>query len=224
MPPPQFPRPTNDFRLVWVGASELSRPQGLIVLQQSQLEANELGPIDIAVWNGHTPKHGTFEDLSPQDFEADYHVLVTCFAAFVRAAVPDMKRNRWGRIVTVGSRSVKQPLRTHEVPYVLANTHRIAAVGLSKTLANELGPHGITVNTIGTGPFDTGAQQTSSAQLGPGLGQTPEAYVADRLKQIPLRRLGRPEEMAALVAFLVSEGGGYVTGETICCDGAVPIR
>src|SRR5436190_131270 len=83
--------------------------------------------IGIAVWNGHTPKHGTFEDLSPQDFEADYHVLVTCFAAFVRAAVPDMKRNRWGRIVTVGSRSVKQPLRTHEVPYVLANTHRIAA-------------------------------------------------------------------------------------------------
>jgi len=118
----------------------------------------QLGPIDIAVWNGYTPKHGGFDDLAEADFDEAYRAIVSGFAAFVRAVTPEMKERRWGRIITIGSRSVKQPV-------------------------------------------------------------SPDAYVAERLKQIPLWRLGRPEEMAALVAFLASENGGYVTGETICCDG-----
>jgi 3-oxoacyl-[acyl-carrier protein] reductase len=179
----------------------------------------ELGPIDIAVFNGFTPRHGTFEEVEQADFDEVYHLFVTCFATMVRAVSPDMKAAGWGRIVTIGSRSVKQPLRTHEVPYVLANTLRIAGVGLSKTLANELGPHGITVNTIGTGRFDTDANVTSSGEIGARNDITPDEYLAERMQAIPLRRMGRPEEMAALVAFLCSEGGGYVTGETILCDG-----
>lgn len=179
----------------------------------------ELGPVDIAVFNGFTPKHGTFEEVSQDDFDHTYHLLVRCFATLVRAVKDDMKERRWGRIVTIGSRSVKQPLRTHEVPYVLANTLRIAGVGLSKTLANELGPYGITVNTIATGRFDTDANVASSQEISGLNDTTSEEYLAQRMAAIPLRRMGRPEEMAALVSLLCSEGGGYITGETILCDG-----
>ena len=177
-----------------------------------------LGPIDIAIFNGPSPMKGDFLQVSEADFASTYHMVVTSFATLVRLVVPDMMERRWGRILTIGSRSVKQPLRSHEVPYVLANTHRIAAMALSKTLANELGPSGITVNTIATGRFDTHPERVV-AEVATWSGKGIDDYIADRVKQIPLRRLGQARELGDVAAFLCSERASYITGETICCDG-----
>lgn len=177
------------------------------------------GPPDIAIYNGVTPAAGGFDDVSENDFLNSYRMTVLGFAALVRSVAPSMKEKGWGRIVTVGSRSVKQPLRSDELPYVLANTTRVAAVGLSKTLANELGPFGITVNTIGTGRIATESYEGWNAEHSRSLGTEKDEFLDDKVRRIPLRRFGRPEEMAALIAFLCSQGGGFVTGETINCDG-----
>lgn len=178
-----------------------------------------LGGVDVAVYNGVTPKAGGFEDVDDADLEESFRMTVLGFANLVRAVSPGMKERGWGRVLTIGSRTVKQPLRSDELPYVLANTTRIAAVGLSKTLANELGPFGITVNTIGTGRIATQSYDdytsAHSGQLGTGAGD----FLDDKIRRIPLRRFGKPAEIASLAAFLCSENGGYVSGETINCDG-----
>jgi 3-oxoacyl-[acyl-carrier protein] reductase len=178
-----------------------------------------LGDPDILVYNGVTPKSGNFGDVDEADFLDAYRLTVLGFSAVVRAVAPAMQQRRWGRIVTVGSRAVKMPLRSDEVPYVLANTTRVAAVGLSKTLANELGPYGITVNTIGTGRIATQSYQRYTEEHAAAVGRPAADFLEDKIRRIPLRRFGRPEEMAGLIAFLCSEAGGYVSGETINCDG-----
>jgi 3-oxoacyl-[acyl-carrier protein] reductase len=177
------------------------------------------GSPDIAIYNGVTPRAGGFDDVAERDFVESYRMTVLGFAALVRSVAPAMKEKRWGRIVTVGSRTVKQPLRRDELPYVLANTTRVAAVGLSKTLADELGPFGITVNTIGTGRIATESYDSWTTEHSRAVGSAADDFLDDKLRRIPLRRFGRPEEMAALIAFLCSQGGGFVTGETINCDG-----
>ncbi|MET0143768.1 MAG: SDR family oxidoreductase [Ilumatobacteraceae bacterium] len=179
----------------------------------------ELGPVDIAVYNGVTPRAGGFEDVSDSDLEESFRMTVIGFANLVRAVSPGMKERQWGRVLTIGSRTVKQPLRSDELPYVLANTTRIAAVGLSKTLANELGPFGITVNTIGTGRIATESYDDYTAAHSDQLGTGTDDFLNDKIRRIPLRRFGKPAEIASLAAFLCSQNGGYVSGETINCDG-----
>jgi 3-oxoacyl-[acyl-carrier protein] reductase len=181
--------------------------------------SQQLGPVDIALYNGVTPAAGGFDEVTDADFEQSFQMTVIGFANLVRAVSPGMKQGGWGRIVTIGSRTVKQPLRTDELPYVLANTARIAAVGLSKTLANELGPFGITVNTIGTGRIATESYDDYTAAHSQHIARTEQDFLDDKIRRIPLRRFGRPEEIASLAAFLCSENGGYVSGETINCDG-----
>jgi 3-oxoacyl-[acyl-carrier protein] reductase len=203
-----------------IGVGVAADLSDLAALRDAVRQAREeLGPIAITVFNGFTPRHGTFADLGQADFDDTYHLLVRCFAELVRQTAPDMKAGGWGRIVTVGSRSVKQPLRSDEVPYALANTLRIAGVGLSRTLADELGPEGITVNTVAAGRFDTGKNDASSTEVSAALGIGQAEYLADRLRSTPVRRLGRPEEIAGLVGYLCSDLGGFVTGQTIVCDG-----
>lgn len=180
----------------------------------------QIGAPQIAVFNLVAPKPGSFEQLSQVDFDYAYHLVVSCFAALVRAVTPAMKAAKWGRIVTVGSGTVKQPVRASSgFDYVLANTHRIAAVGLSKTLAADLGPFGIAVNTIATGSIETEQfrewMQLRAAENAISYEQMVEKWCFQR---IPMSRLGKPEDLAALCALLCSNRL-FTSGETILCDG-----
>jgi 3-oxoacyl-[acyl-carrier protein] reductase len=133
-----------------------------------------------------------------------------------------MKERRWGRIVTVGSGHGRLPGRrsTLGFDYVLANTLRPSGLGLSRSVADELAPHGITVNTVPPGFIDTGANYEAFFQVcAEAVGQTYDQFIKDLINRIPMQRFGRPEEVASLCAYLCSQNAGYITGQYMLVDG-----
>ena len=126
-----------------------------------------------------------------------------------RACVPGMRERRWGRIVSVSSTSVREPIPN----LTLSNANRMATVGLLNTLAREVAADGITVNTIATGRFGT----ERLAQL---YGSSEVAEEQARA-EVPAARLGRPEEYGDLVAFVCSDRAGYLNGTVIPLDGGI---
>jgi 3-oxoacyl-[acyl-carrier protein] reductase len=143
----------------------------------------------------------------------DANFLSTVY--FARAVIPHMQRKRWGRIVTLTSISVKQPVPD----LVLSNAVRAAVVGLVKSLANEFGKDGITVNNIGPGYTATDrlkelAKARSSAQ-----GKSEDEVFATWASDAALKRVGDPKEVADAIVWLASERASYITGQTILVDG-----
>jgi 3-oxoacyl-[acyl-carrier protein] reductase len=135
-----------------------------------------------------------------------------------------MKAQRWGRIVTVGSMAVRQIHR--HVPHTVPNAYRLAAIGLSKTIADEVAEFGITVNTIGTGSIATENFISTFREIADRNGEDYDEMLVKKAANIPMKRFGKPEEMAAACAFLCSELAGYITGVTLLVDGGkveVPI-
>ena|SRR5690606_9493638 len=177
---------------------------------------------DIAIYSPVGPPPGAFDDFGDEDFDRSYHAVVKGFANFVRAVAPGMKARRWGRIVTIGSGHGKLPARlsTLHFSYVLANTNRPAALGLSRTIADELGPYGITVNTIPPGFIDTGENYKAFFEVCAAReGLSYEQFMERELKRIPMNRYGKPEEISGVCAFLCSERAAYITGQYIVVDG-----
>jgi 3-oxoacyl-[acyl-carrier protein] reductase len=186
-----------------------------------QIEAR-LGAPDIAIFNPPTPDPGAFLELTELDFAASFNNLVLCFSRMVRLVAPSMQKRAWGRIVTIGAACAKQPMRGQlNFSYAMANTMRLAAVSLSKTISFELAPLGITVNTIATGAIRTDMAMSFFAGRAHEAGLSVDAFMDAMTKQIPVGRIGAPEEMARLCAYLCSEHAGYTTGETILCDGGL---
>jgi 3-oxoacyl-[acyl-carrier protein] reductase len=171
--------------------------------------SESLGPVEILVTNtGGPPPGGTF-DNPREEWETTYRALVLAPRTLVEAALPSMRERGWGRIVNVASSSVKEPIPS----LALSNAHRMATVGLFKTLASEVAGEGITVNTVATGRFATERLADSFGSL--------EAAESLAREQVPAARLGRPEEYGDLVAFLCSERAAYLTGTVIPLDGGL---
>jgi 3-oxoacyl-[acyl-carrier protein] reductase len=175
------------------------------------------GSPDIVVYIPNVTIWGRFEEVSWQELEAGNVALVTQFARLVKAVLPHMKKQQWGRIVTIGSMAVR--MLHKQLPRAVPNTYRLAHIGLSKTISDEIARHGITVNTLGTGSFATDAYPESWSKLAAQEGKTYEEILAERTRPIPVGRLGRPEEMAAVCAFLCSGRASYVTGQLYLVDG-----
>jgi len=169
--------------------------------------ADALGPIEILVANTGGPPFGGALDHDLDEWERAYRSLVLAPRILAGAVVPGMRERRWGRIVNVGSTSTREPIPGLN----LSNSHRMAAVGFLKTLANEVAAGGITVNTVATGRFAT----ERLADAGGSLEQAEEGARTE----VPAARLGRPEEYGDLVAFLCSERAAYITGTVIPIDG-----
>ena len=177
----------------------------------------EFGAPDIAIANVLSPRDGDFFEVDEDDFHAAFQGLTVSIALLARAVLPHMKEQGWGRFVNLGSGSAKEPPR--ELRHILGNTARSSGVTLCKSLANEFGPHGVTVNSIGTGLFRTGFMEQFFERLGTEQGIDREQAIDAWCEGVPIRRPGRPEEMAALCAFLCSESAGYLTGQMITVDG-----
>jgi 3-oxoacyl-[acyl-carrier protein] reductase len=179
-------------------------------LRQLPAEASEaLGPVEILVTNTGGPPPGGALDNSLEEWEEAFRTLVLATRVLVEGVVPGMKERGWGRIVNVASSSVREP-----IPHLtLSNANRMAALGLLETLADEVAPDGITVNTVATGMFATERLTDPQGSL-----EGAEAAARDR---VPAKRLGHPDEYGDLVAFLCSERAAYLTGAVIPLDGGL---
>jgi 3-oxoacyl-[acyl-carrier protein] reductase len=168
-----------------------------------------LGAVEILVTNtGGPPLGGTLE-RSIEEWEAAYRSLVVAPRVLIEAVLPGMRERKWGRIVNVGSSSTREP-----IPHLaLSNIHRMAAVGLLKTLASEVAADGVTVNTIATGRFATDRLASNWGSW--------EEMERNAVQGVPAGRLGTPEEYGDLVAFLASERAGFLTGTVIPLDGGM---
>lgn len=177
----------------------------------------QFGGLEIAVHNAGGPAHGAFNEISSEQWYQAFDLNLMSFTRLVQAVVPEMKKAGYGRILTIASSSVKQPIPN----LVLSNAMRTGILGLAKTLSRELAPHQILVNVIVPGRLATERVDQLDQNVAARTGQTPQAVRQASLHTIPLGRLGRPEELANLVTFLASEAASYITGAAIQVDGGM---
>ena len=173
------------------------------------------GRIDILVTNIGGPPAGKFEDLSGEVWEQATRQLLLSVLDLTRLVLPGMNDRGWGRILNITSIASKQPVDN----LILSNSLRAAVTGFAKTLANEVAADGITVNNILPGYTLTERVEQLALTIAGNDGTSPDEVRARWEAEIPMRRLGKPEEFAALAAFLVSERASYITGSSIAVDG-----
>jgi 3-oxoacyl-[acyl-carrier protein] reductase len=165
--------------------------------------AAALGAVDILVVNTGGPPTRPFEKLSSDDWRNAFEGLFVSATEAIGAAIPAMRERNWGRILLVTSIAAKEPINN----FTLSNALRAGLHGLTKTLSREFAANGITVNALM--PGYTMTERLAEANLD-----------LDKITGvIPMRRIGRPEEFAALAAFLASDRASYITGQAIACDG-----
>ena len=196
-----------------VAAADLSEAAG--VNQVVNAAFARFGRVDVLVTNTGGPPAGAFESHSADAWRGAIAQNLESVLNLTRAVLPGMKERRWGRIVNITSIAVKQPVDG----LILSNSVRAAVTGFARTLANEVAPHGVTVNNVMPGYTRTErlvhlAEHNARSRGG----DVRDAY-AQWEREIPMQRLGEPQELAALVAFLASARAGYITGASVAVDG-----
>jgi 3-oxoacyl-[acyl-carrier protein] reductase len=175
------------------------------------------GRLDICVTNSGGPPSNVFKDTKPEDWRSALDQLLMSTIYFAKEALPRMQKNKWGRLITITSSAVKQPVDG----LLLSNSVRAAVTGLARTLANEYAADGITVNNVCPGFTRTARLDGLASTISSRTGAKPEEVFADWEHEIPAGRVGTPQEFAAVVAFLASERASYVNGTSIAVDGGL---
>ncbi len=196
-------------------AADLTQPSQIDSMVAKVLE--RWGSIHILVTNAGGPPSGPFQNHSMEDWKQALDLNLLSTVLLCQIVVPPMKKQRWGRIIHITSASALQPLEG----LILSSAARAGVLGFSKSLANELGPWNILVNCVCPGYTLTdrvvGLLKSKSERMGLTVAEACNQWES----QIPLGRLGRPVELASVIAFLASEQASYVTGTAIAVDGGL---
>ncbi|MEJ2009596.1 MAG: SDR family oxidoreductase [Acidobacteriota bacterium] len=203
------------------GAEVLARVLDVTVYEQVRhfvAETNDhFGRVDVCVTNAGGPPAKPFSETTVEDWQAGVNLNLMSTLYFVREVLPLMQKRKWGRLITITSASVKQPIDN----LVLSNSVRSAVSGLMKSLSNEYGKDNILVTNVCPGYTLTSRLDELSARLAKAEGIDPKQVQERWAKQTPLGRLGQPEEFANMVVFLASERASYVTGISVAIDGGL---
>jgi 3-oxoacyl-[acyl-carrier protein] reductase len=195
-------------------AADVSSPQQARRLVAMAVQ--HYGGVDIVVHNAGGPPAGDFQSVHEEQWHQAIEQNLMSLVRIVEAVVPEMKKAGGGRLLTIASSSVKQPIPN----LVLSNATRAGVWGLVKSLSHELAADGILVNLIAPGRVQTERidelDRANAEKSGQALADVKRASVAS----IPLGRLGRPDELANLVVFLASGAASYISGQAIMVDGA----
>ena len=175
------------------------------------------GRIDILVTNAGGPPVAEFLELDDRTWERGVRLTLMSTVRCIRAVLPHMRRRRWGRIINITSIAARQPIDD----LVISSTLRPGILGMTKVLANRHAQEGITFNSVTPGFILTARQQEIAEARGKTLGLSEAQYLKRVARDIPARRLGDPDELAHVVAFLASERASYVTGATVSVDGGL---
>jgi len=173
--------------------------------------------VDILVNNTQGPQAGGALEKQVDDYQEAFDLLFKSVVFTTELALPHMQQQHWGRIINIASISVKEPLNY----LALSNSIRAAAVTWAKSLAYDVAKDGITVNSTLTGYFDTDRIAQLNSKKAEKLGISPDEVRSNMEDQVPMKRIGKPEEYGYLVAFLASDQAAFITGTNIPIDGGL---
>nr|HEV8010605.1 SDR family oxidoreductase [Bradyrhizobium sp.] len=196
-------------------AADVSRPAEIKRIVAEAIAA--LGGLDCLVTNAGGPPTASFEKAGDGDWDIAYQLNLMSAVRLIREALSALKASRRGRIVNLTGYGVKEPL----TDLVVSDSIRAGVTVMAKTIASDLAPFGITVNNIAPGPIMTDRLTEILSARAKSSGVTPDELFKRLAQTIPVRRMGQPNEIGDLCAYLCSPQAGYLTGQTIVVDGGV---
>jgi len=200
-----------------VYAEPLDVTDALAAQRFTENVAKLFGRVDVCVTNAGGPPAKNFLSVSIEEWRKAMDMNFLSVVHLAKAVIPYMQRHRWGRIITITSVSVKQPV----ADLIMSNAVRAGVVGLVKSLSNEFGKDGILVNNVAPGYTATERLKELAAVRALAAGSSPDAIYGQWSAEIPVRRVGQPQEIADAILWLASERASYVTGQTLLVDGGI---
>jgi 3-oxoacyl-[acyl-carrier protein] reductase len=200
---------------VYAGVCNVEEKSSIELFAQEVIK--KFGTVHVLFINAGGPPPGTIANFLPADFEKALNLNLMSAINLTYSFLPYMKKQKWGRIIASTSITVKQPVPT----LVLSNVSRVGVVAFIKSLSTEVAPFNITANAVAPGYIMTDRVVQITTDRAQGENRTFDEVINEQVKNIPLGRIGRPDEFGSLVAFVASERAGYINGETILIDGGM---
>jgi 3-oxoacyl-[acyl-carrier protein] reductase len=198
-------------------AEPLDVTDGAAVQRFVEQVSKRFGRLDVCVTNAGGPPAKNFLSVSTEEWRKAVDLNFLSVIHLAKAVIPYMQRHRWGRIITITSISVKQPIDD----LVMSNSVRAAVVGLVKSLSNEFGKDGILVNNVAPGYTATERLQELAGTRALAAGVSTDQIYQRWASETPVKRLADPKEVADVIVWLASERASYVTGQTLLVDGGI---